>query len=170
MGIPSPRVLLWLLHQCQHGSQVFLRGLLEIFGRREFERQMESRRLEETDPAEWEPLRRGWCLGSEAFRAKLLEEMGPKLGEHHSGPLRQENDQAKTERLVAEEIRRLKRDEAQLRQSPKHHPAKLALAVRLRRETTLTVRVIAQRPHMGHWKSLSNKLCLYRKIEAKREK
>ena len=75
-------------------------------GRREFERQMERRRREETDPAAWEPLRRGWCLGSEAFRAKLLEGMGPKLGEHHSGQRRQENDQAKTERLVAAELPR----------------------------------------------------------------
>jgi len=31
--------------------------------------------------AEWKPLRRGWCLGSAEFKAKLLEQMEGKLGE-----------------------------------------------------------------------------------------
>ncbi len=47
----------------------------------------------------------------------------------------------------------------------KGEPAKLALAARLRRETTLTVRQIAERLHMGSWKSLNNKLYLRRKTE-----
>ena len=32
------------------------------------------------DGAEWEPLRRGWCLGPPAFKAQLLERMDGKLG------------------------------------------------------------------------------------------
>jgi hypothetical protein len=40
----------------------------------------------------------------------------------------------------------------------KGDPAKVELAARLRRETTLTIRQIAQRPHMGAWQSLNNKL------------
>jgi len=47
----------------------------------------------------------------------------------------------------------------------KNDPAKLALAARLRRETTLTIRQIAQRLEMGSWKSLNNKLYLQRKAE-----
>jgi hypothetical protein len=89
--------------------------------------------------------------------------VGPKLGEHHSRQLRPESAEAKAERMVAAELRRLKWDEAQLRESPRNHAAKLALAVRLRRETTLTVQHIAQRLRMGNWKSLSNKLCWHRK-------
>jgi hypothetical protein len=54
-------------------------------GREEFEGRMEKRRWEETDEHECKPLKRGWVLGSEEFRAKLLEEIEGKLGEHHSG-------------------------------------------------------------------------------------
>src|SRR6266446_3151208 len=57
-------------------------------GRQEFEHRIEQRRLEEPDEREWKPLKRGWFLGSEEFRAKLLEQMEGKLGEHHSGQLR----------------------------------------------------------------------------------
>ena len=42
-----------------------------------------------------------------------------------------------------------------------------SLAVRLRRQTTLTVGQIAQRLHCGSWKSLRNRLYLRRKAEAK---
>ncbi len=35
-------------------------------------------------------LRRGWCLGSEEFRQKLLELMAGKLGESHAGELHRE--------------------------------------------------------------------------------
>ena len=42
-------------------------------GRQEFERQMEARRLEDADEEEIKALRRGWCLGSEPFRQKMLE-------------------------------------------------------------------------------------------------
>jgi hypothetical protein len=37
-------------------------------GRKEFERQIERRRLEEVDPESLRELREGWCIGAEAFR------------------------------------------------------------------------------------------------------
>ena len=48
-------------------------------GRREFERQMERRRREELS-AEFKPLERGWCLGSEAFRAEMLAAASERVG------------------------------------------------------------------------------------------
>ena len=45
----------------------------------------------------------------------------------------------------------------------KSDPAKLAMAARLRRETTLPLPWIAARLHMGTWKSLSAKLYRWRK-------
>ena len=132
-------------------------------GRQQFERQMERRRLEEGQGQEWRPLRRGWCLGSEEFRAKMLEAMEPRLGDHHSGQLRRESAQAKAERIVAEALRQARWQEGDLRQRPKSDPVKLELASRLRRETTLTIREIARRLGMGSWKSLNNKLYLARK-------
>ena len=43
-------------------------------GRREFEERMEGRRLEETDPEALKSLRRGWCLGGEAFKQAMLRQ------------------------------------------------------------------------------------------------
>ncbi len=42
----------------------------------------------------------------------------------------------------------------------KGDPAKLELAARLRRETTLTLRQIARGLHLGSWQSLNNQLYL----------
>jgi hypothetical protein len=55
-----------------------------------------------------------------------------------------------------------------LLRKPKGDPDKLVMAVRLRKETTLTTRQIAQRLQMGSWKSLRNKLCLRNKAEAEK--
>ncbi|HEY2953593.1 MAG TPA: hypothetical protein VGK40_13470, partial [Verrucomicrobiae bacterium] len=129
-------------------------------GRRLFEQQMEARRAERDDEAEWKPIRRGWCLGPAEFKARLLEQIEGKLGDHHSGELRLESAQAKGERIIGEELKGLKWSERDLRQRPKSDGAKLKLAARLRRETTLTIRQIAERLHLGSWKSLNNKLYL----------
>ena len=129
-------------------------------GREEFERHLEQRRRAESDEQEWKPLRRGWFLGSEEFKAKLLERMEGQLGEHHSGQLRHESAAAKGERIILAELKRVQWTEADLERHPKTHPQKLAMAARLRRETTLTVREIADRLRMGSWKSLNNKLYL----------
>ena len=127
-------------------------------GRQEFEQRLEACRAQETDGAEWAPLRRGWCLGPDTFRQELLERMAGRLGEHHAGELRRESAQAKGERIVAEELQRLGWKEADLAQRNKSDPAKLAVAARLRRETTLTIKAIAARLHLGSWRSASTRL------------
>jgi hypothetical protein len=50
-----------------------------------------------------------------------------------------------------------------LSERPKSDPAKLAIAARLRRETTLTLPWFAARRHPGTWKSLNAKLHRWRK-------
>jgi hypothetical protein len=57
--------------------------------------------------AEWKGIRRGWCLGGPEFKARLPERMEGKLGEHHAGELKRESAEAKGERILAEELRRL---------------------------------------------------------------
>jgi len=111
--------------------------------RREFERRMEARRHDEADEAGLRALRRGWCLGGAGFRKELLEKMEGKLGEHHSGELRRETAEAKAERIVAEELRRLGWRGAELATRRKGDPDKLAIAARLRKETTLSLKAIA---------------------------
>jgi REP element-mobilizing transposase RayT len=126
--------------------------------RQEFERRMESRRLEETDEEAFREFRRGWCVGSEQFRQQLLEAMDDKLGEHHSGELRRESAEAKAERLIAEELGKLAWTESQLAGRSKSHPAKLAIASRLRKETTLSLKAIAHRVHLGAPKGANSNL------------
>lgn len=127
-------------------------------GRQEFERRMEARRLEETDEEDLKALRHGWCLGSEEFKEKLLEKMEGKLGENHSGEQRLETAQSKAERIIREELRRLGWKEGELATRRKNDPVKLAIAGRLRKETTLTIKSIAERVHLGSSKGANARL------------
>ena len=103
--------------------------------------------------AQLKALRRGWCLGSREFKQKRLEEMEGQVGEHHYGQLRLETAEAKGERIIAEELGRLCWQETELVSRRKHDPAKLAIAQRLRKETTLAVKQIAIRLHLGTTRS-----------------
>jgi hypothetical protein len=117
-----------------------------------------ARRAQENGDAQWEPLRRGWCLGGEGFRQELLDRIDGKLGEHHAGQLRRESALAKAERIIEEELQRLGWTRVDLEKRNRSAPEKLELAARLRRETTWTIREIAQRLHLGSWKSATTRL------------
>jgi len=119
---------------------------------------MEARRAAESDPAEWQAIRRGWCLGPAQFKTDLLERMAGKLGEYHAGELKRESAVAKAERIIQQELKRLRWSPGEMSKRPKSDPAKLAIAARLRRETTLTLPWIAARLQAGTWKSLNAKL------------
>jgi putative transposase len=123
--------------------------------RAELERRVETVRAQEEDGAQWAPLRRGWCLGSPAFREEALARMEGRLGEHHSGELRRESAQAKAERIIAEELQRMGWTETELKQRHKSDPGKVAMASKLRRETILPMKWITTRLNMGTWKSAS---------------
>ncbi len=118
-------------------------------GRQEFERRMEARRLEPGDEEGLKALRRGWYVGGEAFRQEQLKRMEGKLGQHHSGGLRSESAESKSERIIWEERSRLGWSENELALRRRNDPEKLVIAVRLRRETTLSIRRIAERVHLG---------------------
>ena len=97
------------------------------------------------------------------YKAQLVEGSGngyleSRLGEHHSGELRRETAEAKTERIVSEELRRLGWRESDLASRRKSDPAKLALAARLRQETTLPIKAIAARAHLRTSKSANARL------------
>jgi hypothetical protein len=119
---------------------------------------MEARRQEEEDEQELKPLRRGWCLGSEEFRQKMLELMEGRLGENGSGELRRETAEQKGNRVIAEELARLGWHESDLASRRKADPDKLAIAVRLRSETTLSINWIAARVRIGSSKGAKSGL------------
>jgi putative transposase len=117
--------------------------------RREFELRTEARRLEPGDEEGLKALRRGWCLGSESFKQQQLEELDGHVGQHHFGRMRLEVAQAKAERIISEQLRQLGLEETDLITRRKRDPEKLRIGVLLRKETTLSVKQIAARLHLG---------------------
>ena len=117
-------------------------------GRRCLEQALEVRRQTE-EGGVFQPIRRGWCLGAEAFRQELLARMSERIGVEHYGDERTETAAAKAERVIAEELVRRRWKPTDLQSRPKGDPAKVALAARLRAETTMPVGWIAERLQMG---------------------
>ena len=131
-------------------------------GRKAFDRLMEQRR-EWEDPKALKRIRRGWCLGDKSFRKELLEQMGEKLGAEHYGEERRESEEQKAEGIVAGELKRRGWKEEELGLRRKGDKVKVALARRLREETTMTLKWIAERLQMGSWTNVSNRLAASRR-------
>ena len=119
-----------------------------VAGRRQFERILERQR-QEGEPETFARIRRGWCLGTKAFRKSLLEEMAEKATVHHYGADRRESAEVKARRILMEELKRVKWTEADLIEEKKGHAKKVAIARRLREETTMTMAWIAEHTRMG---------------------
>jgi REP element-mobilizing transposase RayT len=133
-------------------------------GRREFARLTEQRRREDL-AHEFKPVERGWCLGSEEFRQELLASATESLRATHYGAERREAQESKALRLLREEMARLGWDLDALRQAGKGDERKVRLAARLRKETTMSLKWIAQHLEMGSWTHVSNLLGAKRKQE-----
>ncbi len=99
-------------------------------GRRQFRSTMEERRTRD-QPGEWQAVRRGWFLGGVELQEELLERMARGLREHHGGDERRESDEQKAERLVTEELRRLRWREGDLASHRKTDTTKTKIAQRL---------------------------------------
>jgi len=124
-------------------------------GRRQLSREMESFRRQERGE-DYGPVRRGWCLGSEEFRQELLAAAGERVGAGHYGADRRESGEEKAGRIVREEMRRRGWNETDLPARRKADKVKVELARRLRQETTMSLKWIARRLHMGSWSYVSS--------------
>jgi putative transposase len=127
-------------------------------GRGQFAGHMEARRRADAS-GEYQP--RGWCVGGEAFRQELLAQISQGASPEHRGPDIQEAVQAKAERIVHEELQVLGWTSQDLLTRRKGDAAKVRIAGRLRRETTMTLAWIAEQLHMGSAGHLS--CLLYRR-------
>jgi putative transposase len=130
--------------------------------RAEFLRRMEDRRKEENDEQSLQTIRRGWCHGSAEFKQQILD----RVEAQSSGPawpLQHETSTLRAERILAEELARLGCSHTDLIHRRKNDPAKLAIAARLRKETTLTLKDIAQRLNLGTRKSANANIHRYLK-------
>jgi REP element-mobilizing transposase RayT len=116
-------------------------------GRRRLEEVLEMRRGSEVGQ-DYKPIRRGW-FGDQALKNELLAQVDNQAGVWHYGEELRESAEAKAERIVAEELKRRKWDASTLAQRRKGDAGKLAIARRLRVETTMTLSWIADRLGMG---------------------
>jgi len=114
--------------------------------------------VEEEESADYRSIQRGWCLGNEEFRRELLAAAVERVGPNHYGSERRESGEQKAQRIVLEEMNRLGWEESDLERRRKGDKAKVVVAHRLRRETTMTLGRIAERLHMGSWTYVSNLL------------
>jgi len=109
---------------------------------------MEARRGPE-NASEFKALKRGWCVGGEAFRRELLEQVAAGPVERHYGAAVREAIEAKAERLVREGLNKLGWAEEDLALARKGDERKVRLAVGLRSNTTMPLAWIATRLQMG---------------------
>ena len=89
--------------------------------------------------------------------------MSEELRPSQAGEVKLESAEAKAERIIAEELRRLRWISADLKLRMKTDPAKVQIALRLRAETTLTIRWIAERWNLGTAKSANVRIHTTRK-------
>ena len=109
---------------------------------------MERRRGEDLR-GEFKRVERGWCLGGEAFRQELLEQVDTPPGPSHFGEAVQEAEAVQAERRVVEGLKRMGWSEADLQARRKGEPRKIELAWELRSQTTMPLAWIAERLSMG---------------------
>jgi REP element-mobilizing transposase RayT len=131
-------------------------------GRRVLEQAVEERRAAEANE-DYKAIRRGWCLGEATFRKELLGQMTERLGAEHFGEERLESDVEKAERILSEELKRRGWKETDLPKRAKGDPGKVKMAARLRGETLVTVKWIAERLGMGTASYVNNRLYRWRK-------
>ena len=109
---------------------------------------MEARRRAELQQ-ELEPVPADWCIGSDSFRAAMLQYVEQQRGKWHYGSELWQSAQAKAEHLINNALRAQNIPEEQLGRWRKGHPFKIELAARLRSETTVPLDWIANRLKMG---------------------
>jgi REP element-mobilizing transposase RayT len=117
-------------------------------GRRRLEEALEERRGAEEGEA-YKPIRRGWFFGEDKLKQELLAQVSEKAGRFHYGEELRESAEAKAEEIVREELGRRGWAEETLAERRKGDPAKVNIAQRLRRETTVKLAWIAARLQMG---------------------
>lgn len=130
-------------------------------GRRAYARRMRERAVEELtrerDPAEVAELRRGWCLGGQGFRERMLrvldgaaEKLSCPRGSPLDASVRRDHGLDGARRLLEAGLRCLGLEREALPLIGKGDPRKAALAVTIRCMTAVPNAWIAEQLHLGH--------------------
>ena len=113
---------------------------------------------------EWSGIRRGWCLGGDAFREEMKELVGvvlkDKRRDSYSGTGVKQHDEWKAERLIGQGMKALGLREHDLKEHAKSSAEKYALAWLVRRRTCVKNAWIKTRLRMGTATNFSCKLNL----------
>ncbi len=100
------------------------------------------------------------------FREEMLERAGAKAASNHEdSQLRQESAEARGRNIFAEELKRRQWTERALKARRKSDPEKLAIATRMRKETILPMRTIAQLVGLGTTNAANANLQAWKKQE-----
>ena len=127
--------------------------------RTEFRRRMEARREEANRPRqESNSIRRGWLYGAEDFLDWILERVEIDADEEHPRLPRDETEQGKALRIIRAEMQSLGWTGKELQQRHKGDLSKIAIARRLRAETAVTLKWIAEALSMGTASYLRSRL------------
>jgi len=138
-------------------------------GRRVLEQALEERRQAEASE-DYKAIRRGWCFGEKVFRKELLAQMTERMGAEHYGAERLESDVERAERIVREELKARRWKEGDLAKRTKGDVGKVKIAGRLREETLVTVKWIAERLKMGTAGYVNNRLYRWRQGTLKEDR
>jgi putative transposase len=118
---------------------------------------LETRRASMT-PADWRGLRRGWYFGDTGFGASLLNPFAAGSAVIRHGVVPRAGQELTGRQIIAEELAKQGRAGADLARTRKTDPGKVAIAQRLRRETTLSLRWVAAELRAGSVNTLRNAL------------
>ncbi len=88
----------------------------------------------------------------------MLAELGERAGGNHAGPELAESDAQKALSMVEQELRRRRWTREQLTRWRKGDKRKVRIALRLRRETTMTLKWMAEQLAMGTWANVARRL------------
>jgi hypothetical protein len=131
--------------------------------RAEFLSRIETRRAGEQEEESYQAIRRGWCFGPAAFQQQMID-LVETQNKEAPGQIRAETAKHRADRIIAEELHTRGWTIEQLALRRKNDPAKLAIATRLRNETTLTIKEISLRLHLGTPKSAKTNLHQHQRV------
>ena len=134
-------------------------------GRKAYLEWIQKRALEELDKkyskelaVERKPLKRGWCMGTEDFKEKIMAFLGDVSSDNYRGDQRRDHGVYMAEKLIEQGLNGLKCTIQDIEHLRQNHIHKQALAWLVKRNTTVTGEWIRQKLNMGGKTNVSRAL------------
>jgi hypothetical protein len=109
-------------------------------------------------------MNRGWCIGSQAFRKAVAEELKqpPTVARLENEQLKELNEE-RWEAVLAKALKVVKKSPADAKDARRSDPWKLAIASKMKRETSVSNKWLSERLHMGVARGVSSNCAIYRR-------